>query len=83
MERFEDLPDVREGIRRAVKRHAEKQAALPLVGADPQDDPTFEIRRKQANLCEAVMLRVIELETAGKAMLESAKKLRAAVVANT
>ena len=46
-------------------------------------DPTFDIRRKQANLCEAVMLRVIELETAGNAMLEAAKKLRAAVVANT
>lgn len=47
------------------------------------DDPTFAIRRKQANLCEAVMLRVVEMEAAGNALLEAAKKLRAAVVANT
>ncbi len=46
-------------------------------------DPTFDIRRKQANLCDAVMMRVVEMEAAGKAMLEAAKKLRAAVVANT
>lgn len=60
------------------------RSELPPPIAPPcVDDPTFAIRRKQANLCEAVMLRVIELETAGKAMLESAKKLRAAVMANT
>lgn len=53
------------------------------IGPPAVSDPTFDIRRRQANLCEAVMLRVIELEAAGNAMLESAKKLRAAVVANT
>lgn len=61
---------------------AKRRAAEPAPTPDTTD-PTFELRRKQANLCEAVMLRVIELETAGKAMLESAKKLRAAVLANT
>ena len=65
-----------------VSRTAQRTAAAPVSVPDTTD-PTFEIRRKQANLCEAVMLRVIELETAGNAMLESAKKLRAAVVANT
>lgn len=67
---------------RQVSQAAKHQAAQPAAAPDTSD-PTFEIRRKQANLCEAVMLRVIELETAGKAMLESAKKLRAAVLANT
>lgn len=62
---------------------ASKRLAAHSPAPADQTDPTFDIRRKQANLCEAVMLRVIELETAGKAMLESAKKLRAAVMANT
>lgn len=53
------------------------------IGPPAVDDPTFAIRRKQANLCEAVMMRVVEMEAAGNAMLEAAKKLRAAVVANT
>ena len=61
---------------------SKRQAETPAVAADTTD-PTLDLRRRQANLCEAVMLRVIELETAGKAMLESAKKLRAAVMANT
>lgn len=65
-----------------VSREAKRNAEAPAPVADT-NDPTFDIRRKQANICEAVMLRVIELETAGKAMLESAKKLRAAVLANT
>lgn len=67
---------------RQVSQTAKRQAEQPAPTPDTTD-PTFELRRKQANLCEAVMLRVIELETAGKAMLESAKKLRAAVLANT
>jgi hypothetical protein len=67
---------------RQVGAASKRQAEAPAVAPDTTD-PTFDIRRKQANLCEAVMLRVIELETAGKAMLESAKKLRAAVLANT
>lgn len=67
---------------RQVSQTAKRQAEQPAPTPDTSD-PTFDIRRKQANLCEAVMLRVIELETAGKAMLESAKKLRAAVMANT
>lgn len=65
-----------------VSQTAKHQAEQPAPTPDTSD-PTFDIRRKQANLCEAVMLRVIELETAGKAMLGSAKKLRAAVMANT
>lgn len=67
---------------RQVSQTAKCQAEQPAPAPDTSD-PTFDIRRKQANLCEAVMLRVIELETAGKEMLESAKKLRAAVLANT
>ena len=53
-------------------------------------DPTFPYRRSIANMAEATMMRVVELETeAGKladqskALTEIAKKLRAAVVANT
>lgn len=46
-------------------------------------DPTFELRRKQANLCEAVMVRVFDLEAQAAALTETAKKLRAAVLANT
>lgn len=56
-----------------VSQTAKRQAEQPASAPDTSD-PTFDIRRKQANLCEAVMLRV---------MLESAKKLRAAVLANT
>lgn len=90
MERIEDLPDVRDGIRRAVKRHqAALDAAAPATPTGENgtavavSDPTRDIRAKQANLCEAVMQRVMEMEAAGNAMLEAAKKLRAAVVANT
>lgn len=54
-----------------------------MNSAEEATDPTFDLRRKQANLCDAVMLRVMEMEAAGNAMLEAAKKLRAAVVANT
>ncbi len=53
-------------------------------------DPTFPYCRSIANMAEATMMRVVELETeAGKladqskALTEIAKKLRAAVVANT
>jgi hypothetical protein len=46
-------------------------------------DPTFDLRRKQANLCEAVMFRVFDLEAQAAALTETAKKLRAAVLANT
>lgn len=65
-------------VSQTSKRLAEEKAEAPDTS-----DPTFDIRRKQANLCDAVMLRVIEMETAGHALLEAAKKLRAAVVANT
>lgn len=67
---------------RQVSQTAKRQAEQPAPTPDTSD-PTFELRRKQANLCEAVMLRVIEMEAAGNAMLEAAKKLRAAVLANT
>ncbi len=53
------------------------------IGAPAVDDPTFELRRKQANLCETVMMRVFELEAQAAALTETAKKLRAAVLANT
>jgi len=49
----------------------------------------FGHRRKLANLCEAVMVRVVELEEidansdGGTKCGEIARKLRAAVVANT
>ncbi len=46
-------------------------------------DPTFDLRRKQANLAEAVMLGVFELEAQAAALTEIAKKLRACVLANT
>lgn len=96
-ERFENLPDVREGIRRAVRRHeAARDAAAPATPtgengtATVVSDPTFPYRRSLANIAEATMMRVVELETeAGKladqskALTEIAKKLRAAVVANT
>ena len=51
--------------------------------APATSDPTFDLRRKQANLCEAVMVRVFDLEAQAKELTEIAKKLRAAVVANT
>jgi hypothetical protein len=34
------------------------------IGAPAVDDPTFDVRRRQANLCEAVMQRVVELKKA-------------------
>lgn len=54
----------------------------PIAGP-AVDDPTFELRRRQANLCEAVMVRVFDLEAQAAALTETAKKLRAAVLANT
>lgn len=54
----------------------------PIV-APAVDDPTFELRKKQANLCETVMVRVFDLEAQAAALTETAKKLRAAVLANT
>ena len=53
------------------------------VAAPLADDPTFQLRRQQANLCEAVMVRVFDLEAQAAALTETAKKLRAAVLANT
>jgi hypothetical protein len=62
----------------------------PPIAPPNVADPTFEIRRKQANLCEATMMRVVELECHAKqltreaeGLMDIAKKLRAAVVANT
>jgi hypothetical protein len=62
----------------ASKRKLAQQQTPP-----DETDPTRDIRKKQANLCDAVMMRVVEMETAAAALLEAAKKLRAAVVANT
>lgn len=53
------------------------------IGAPAVDDPTFQLRKQQANLCEAVMVRVFDLEAQAAALTETAKKLRAAVLANT
>lgn len=53
------------------------------VAVPDTTDPTFEVRRRQANLCDAVMMRVVELEDEAKRLTDIAKKLRAAVVANT
>lgn len=61
---------------------AKRVAAEPVAVPDTSD-PTFDLRRKQANLCEAVMHRVVEIEAEIKRLDEIAKKLRAAVVANT
>jgi hypothetical protein len=69
---------------------SKRRAAAPVAKPNTKD-PTFEIRRKQANLCEAVMRRVVDLEDSKDAPPEElpgivsdvAKKLRAAVVANT
>jgi hypothetical protein len=65
-------------VRGASKRAAE----APVLAAD-EIDLTRPIRTKQANLCDAVMMRVVELEDEAKRLAEIAKKLRAAVVANT
>lgn len=67
---------------RQVGAASKRQAEAPAVAPDTTD-PTFDIRRKQANLCEAVMMRVVELEDEAKRLTEIAKKLRAAVMANT
>jgi hypothetical protein len=67
-----------EQLGQVSKRQAETPAPVGNT-----DDPTFDIRRKQANLCEAVMIRVVELEEEAKLLTETAKKLRAAVMANT
>ena len=65
-----------------VSQASKVRAAAPVVAAD-DTDPTFNIRRKQANLCDAVIQRVVDLETEAERLTEIAKKLRAAVVANT
>lgn len=67
---------------RQVSQTAKRQAEQPAPTPDTTD-PTFDIRRKQANLCEATMMRVVEIEEEAKRLTEIAKKLRAAVVANT
>jgi hypothetical protein len=74
----QDSIDFMHQVRMASKR----KAAEPVVPAD-DTDPTRDIRKKQANLCDAVMMRVVELEEESKRLAEIAKKLRAAVVANT
>ena len=59
---------------------------LPNTQSPPPPDavdPTRAIRSKQANLCDAVMMRVVELEREAASLTEIAKKLRAAVLANT
>lgn len=60
------------------------------VAAPDTSDPTFRYRRSLANIAEATMMRVVELESHAKqltdeatALTDIAKKLRAAVVANT
>jgi hypothetical protein len=67
---------------RQVQQGSKRTAAAPVMPAD-ETDPTRPIRAKQANLCDAVMMRVVELEEESKRLAEIAKKLRAAVVANT
>lgn len=114
MDRFEDLPDVRDGIRRAVARHAALDSVLRARGevddgvngrtsrdtwVREADYTSLEkrerdARRNLANICDAVMMRVVDLEQAGDKLdplpMEWATvidqvvaKLRAAVVANT
>ena len=61
-----------------AKRVAAEPASVPDTS-----DPTFKYRRNLANISEAVMHRVVELEEEAKRLTEIAKKLRAAVVANT
>ncbi len=53
------------------------------IGAPLADDPNFQLRRRQANLCDAVMQRVFDLEAQAAQLTEIAKKLRACVLANT
>jgi hypothetical protein len=60
---------------------AKRQAEAQPVAADT--DPTFPYRRGLANMADAVMIRVVELEDEAKRLTDIAKKLRAAVVANT
>ncbi len=69
---------------RAAEITRQLRAAPPVAVDGPAvTDPTFDLRRKQANLCEATMLRVFELESQAAALIEIAKKLSAAVLANT
>ncbi len=71
-------------MQRARKRLPNTQSPPPPdTNAPPATDPTFDLRRKQANLAEAVMVRVFDLEAQAAALTETAKKLRAAVLANT
>jgi hypothetical protein len=65
-----------------VRGASKRKAATPAVPAD-ETDPTFVYRRKLATITEATMIRVVELEEEAKRLTEIAKKLRAAVVANT
>jgi hypothetical protein len=67
---------------RQVGAASKKQSETPAAPVD-ETDPTFQYRRKLANICEATMIRVVELEDESKRLAEIAKKLRAAVVANT
>jgi hypothetical protein len=67
---------------RHVGAASKKQAETPAAPAD-ETAPTFQYRRKLANICEATIIRVVELEDEAKRLTEIAKKLRAAVVANT
>jgi hypothetical protein len=71
-------------MQRASKRLPNTQSPPPPdTNTPPATDPTFDLRRKQANLAEAVMLRVFEIEEQAAQLTEIAKKLRAAVLANT
>lgn len=74
----QDSIDFMHQVRMASKRKLTEQATPP-----DETDPTRDIRKKQANLCDAVMMRVVEIEEEAKRLTEIAKKLRAAVVANT
>jgi hypothetical protein len=65
-------------VRGASSRQAEVR---PVATADT--DPTFPYRRGLANMADAVMIRVVELEDEAARLTDIAKKLRAAVVANT
>ncbi len=66
-----------------ITRQLRATPPRPAVDGPASTDPTFDIRCKQANLCEATMLRVFELEAQAAALTEIAKKLRACVLANT
>jgi hypothetical protein len=76
----------------ASKRREQQSQAVHIGAKSPElqqeatnncSDPTRDIRKKQANLCDAVMMRVVELEREAASLTEIAKKLRAAVLANT